>query len=119
MPSSPGQHCPFLNRSDPRCAGNFSLDRLGHALRHCFGQYAACPTYVELLVERRARRSGEGAFSGEDEVAAAVPDAARGNGRDSHVVAPQQRPPAPAKPPIVSLFIRGRRHAGRAADRAA
>jgi hypothetical protein len=57
MSQPAGQHCPFLNRSDARCAGYLSLDRLGHALRHCFGQYASCATYVELLVERRARRN--------------------------------------------------------------
>jgi hypothetical protein len=54
--SADGLHCPFLNRSDARCVRNFSLGRLGHAMRYCTGQYTACPTYIELLVERRARR---------------------------------------------------------------
>ncbi|HEX8341822.1 MAG TPA: hypothetical protein VF624_13005 [Tepidisphaeraceae bacterium] len=27
-----------------------------HAYRHCFAEYKACPTYLELLVERRVRR---------------------------------------------------------------
>jgi hypothetical protein len=58
-----GQHCPFLNRSDARCVENFSLDRLKHSLRHCFGNYAACPTYIELLVERRTRRAAAAAAS--------------------------------------------------------
>ena len=51
------EHCPFLNRSDARCAENFNIDHLGHAFRFCFGRYKACTTYVELLVERRIRRS--------------------------------------------------------------
>jgi hypothetical protein len=48
-------HCPFLNRADSRCANHFSLDRLGSAFDHCFGEYKACPTYVEMLDERRHR----------------------------------------------------------------
>jgi hypothetical protein len=54
QPSVP--HCPFLNRDDPRCAENFSLDRLDHALRFCFDNYRSCSTYLQLLVERRVRR---------------------------------------------------------------
>jgi hypothetical protein len=49
-------HCPFLNRSDARCSKNFSLDRLGEAYEFCFGQFAACTVYREMLVERRLRR---------------------------------------------------------------
>jgi hypothetical protein len=49
-------HCPFLNRADPRCAGHFSLDRLGVAFDHCFGKYKTCASYQELLLERRSRR---------------------------------------------------------------
>lgn len=49
-------HCPFLNRADPRCAGHFSLDRLGVAFDHCFGTYKTCTHYRQLLLERRTRR---------------------------------------------------------------
>jgi hypothetical protein len=49
-------HCPFLNRSDPRCASHFSIDHLGAAFDQCFDQYPTCPAYRELLLERRARR---------------------------------------------------------------
>ena len=56
-------HCPFLNRADARCSQNFHLDSLGHAFRHCFGQFKACPTYIELLVERRVKRVMAGAVS--------------------------------------------------------
>ncbi len=55
-----GEHCPFLNRRDVRCSTYFSLDRLGHAFEHCFDQYRTCPTYLELLVERRVRRTVAG-----------------------------------------------------------
>lgn len=54
--SDHGHHCPFLNRSDARCSRNFSLDRLNNTYDYCFGQYAACSVYLELLVERRVRR---------------------------------------------------------------
>jgi|SRR5690348_13139462 len=50
-------HCPFLNRADDRCSNNFSLDRLDHAFAFCFGSYAQCPLYAELLDERQFRRS--------------------------------------------------------------
>jgi hypothetical protein len=50
------EHCPFLNRSDERCAENFNIDHLQHAFRFCFGRYKACPTYTTMLVERMARR---------------------------------------------------------------
>jgi hypothetical protein len=49
-------HCPFLNRSEPRCSSHFSLNDLGSALEQCFGQYSACGVYRELLRERRQRR---------------------------------------------------------------
>ena len=49
-------HCPFLNRSEPRCSSHFSLNDLSAALDQCFGQYSACSVYRDLLCERRARR---------------------------------------------------------------
>ena len=51
-----GEHCPFLNRSDRRCSDCLSLDRIDHAFDYCFGEYKACPVYLELLSERRVRR---------------------------------------------------------------
>jgi hypothetical protein len=55
------QHCPFLNRSDARCSTNFSLEQLDNAYDYCFGSYAKCSVYLELLVERRLRRVREAA----------------------------------------------------------
>lgn len=52
-----GNHCPFLNRTDERCAEHFSLDELEYAFNHCFGQYRACAAYQELLAERQTRRA--------------------------------------------------------------
>jgi hypothetical protein len=49
-------YCPFLNRSDPRCASHFSIDHLNAAFDQCFDQYPTCPAYRELLSERRVRR---------------------------------------------------------------
>jgi len=49
-------HCPFLNREDSRCSEHFQLTDLQHAFHYCFDQYKACPSYLELLVERRVRR---------------------------------------------------------------
>jgi hypothetical protein len=54
-----GRHCPFLNRTDSRCAAHLCLEDLDYAFRYCFDRYKSCPTYLELLVERRVRRSGE------------------------------------------------------------
>jgi hypothetical protein len=51
------RHCPFLNRSDPRCQRQFSLDDLDHAFEFCFGTYDACPVYRELLSRRRIRQA--------------------------------------------------------------
>jgi hypothetical protein len=51
-----GEHCPFLNRSDERCAEYLNLDHLGHALEHCFDNYQACQVYSALLSERQDRR---------------------------------------------------------------
>ena len=51
------EHCPFLNRSDARCSDNFNIDHLQHAFKFCFGRYKVCPAYLDLLVERRVRRS--------------------------------------------------------------
>lgn len=49
-------HCPFLNREDDRCADHFQVTHLQHAFRYCFNNFKACPTYLELLVERRVRQ---------------------------------------------------------------
>lgn len=47
--------CPFLNREDPRCAGRFSLRRVGMMFGYCLGQPESCPTYHRLLREHPER----------------------------------------------------------------
>ena len=59
-------HCPFLNRTDSRCAEHFHLDHLQHAFRFCFDRYEACPLYDELLAERQCRRRMAGHLSGKE-----------------------------------------------------
>ena len=49
-------HCPFLNRTDPRCADHFKLDHLQHAFKYCFASYMTCPVYAQRLFERRVRQ---------------------------------------------------------------
>ncbi len=50
-------HCPFLNRSDSRCGEHLKIDQLNHAFDHCFDVYAACPVYLDLLIERRTKNA--------------------------------------------------------------
>ena len=52
-------HCPFLNRTDTRCGEHLTIDSLDHAFEYCFDVYAACPLYLELLIERRTRGEGD------------------------------------------------------------
>ena len=51
----------FLTGRTRRRSRNFSLERLNTTYEYCFGQYAACSIYKELLVERRERRAREAA----------------------------------------------------------
>lgn len=54
--------CPFLDRDDPRCAGRFSLRRLGMMFGYCMGQPQACPTYHRLTREMPERADPEPAI---------------------------------------------------------
>jgi len=55
--SEHGHHCPFLNRADSRCAENLKIDQLDHAFEYCFDVYAACPVYLDLLIERKTKNA--------------------------------------------------------------
>lgn len=91
-----GEHCPFLNRSDGRCAECLSLDHIDHAFDYCFGTYGACVVYKELLAERRVRR-----LSGlltPTQVAAAAAEAAASNS------SPGLQPDATRRP-LVQLTV--------------
>jgi hypothetical protein len=93
-----GEHCPFLNRSDRRCSDCLSLDRIDHAFDYCFGEYKACPVYLELLVERRVRRLC--GLLTPPEAAAAAADAASRTG-DAH---PDANRPT-SRRPLVQLTV--------------
>ena len=43
--------CPFLEKSDARCATHLTLANLCGAFAHCADEYASCPTYRKLLAE--------------------------------------------------------------------
>ncbi|MGH7214073.1 MAG: hypothetical protein ACREIT_04860 [Tepidisphaeraceae bacterium] len=90
-----GRHCPFLNRSDDRCAEHFKLDHLSHAYKHCFDRYTACPTYIELLCERRVRLSGAGPMT-----TMGAPDDTRAD--DNAQADPQE---APVSGPVIQVTV--------------
>jgi hypothetical protein len=110
-----GQHCPFLNRTDARCADHFRLEDLPHAFRYCFGRYKACPTYLELRIERRQRLidqeqllSNDGmledTLAGDDR--ATNDDRVRNNDRGSHDHRRlNQEPPSESVRPFVQVHI--------------
>jgi hypothetical protein len=95
--SAAEHHCPFLNRSDARCSDAFSLESLEHTYQFCFGRYKACPTYLELLVERRLRRSAAAA-------AAAVAMAGRAQ-RSGDANSDESAPPAEQRPAQSPRFV--------------
>ena len=43
--------CPFLEQSDPQCAGCLSLHRLDDALRFCSDNYEQCPVYQKKFLD--------------------------------------------------------------------
>jgi hypothetical protein len=47
--------CPFVNRSDSRCAEHLTMGGMGYAYDHCFGSFRSCSMYQELMQERRSR----------------------------------------------------------------
>ncbi len=43
--------CPFLEKTDPRCATHLTLANISRAFAHCAGQYARCPVYQKAQCE--------------------------------------------------------------------
>jgi len=43
--------CPFVDKSDARCATHLTLANLCRAFAHCAGDYTACPVYEKLIHE--------------------------------------------------------------------
>lgn len=40
--------CPYLDLADERCAGRFTMSKLGEAYRFCFGRPQDCPVHALL-----------------------------------------------------------------------
>ena len=43
--------CPFLDKSDARCAAHLSLASLASAFAHCADRFCDCPVYQALAKE--------------------------------------------------------------------
>ncbi len=43
--------CPFLDRSDPRCATHLTLANITRAFAHCADRYCECPVHRQLVRE--------------------------------------------------------------------
>lgn len=47
------QVCPYLDLADDRCAGRFTMRKLGEAFRYCIGSPRDCPIYAQLVADGR------------------------------------------------------------------
>jgi hypothetical protein len=52
--------CPFIERSEPRCAKRLNLGQLGEAFRLCVACPTACAIYHELRWRERSRGTSRG-----------------------------------------------------------
>ncbi len=43
--------CPFVNKSDLRCATHWTLRNLPQAFHHCADRFSVCPVYRCLIRE--------------------------------------------------------------------
>ncbi len=39
--------CPYLEKSDPRCATHMNMRNIVQTFAHCVGRYDMCPVYQE------------------------------------------------------------------------
>jgi hypothetical protein len=90
-----GRYCPFLNRADWRCSDHFKLDGLRQAYSFCFDRYKKCPLYLQLLIERRVKRSDAAEKNREDENAPIVTITI--SARSAERIAGAARLPAPPR----------------------
>ena len=51
--------CPFVNKTDVRCAAHLTLKNLNQAFAHCADLYRACPAYKELITNERNHEQAE------------------------------------------------------------
>lgn len=45
--------CPFLNKADARCGGQWTLRNLTAAMAYCANRYTACPIYQDAVAHDR------------------------------------------------------------------
>jgi hypothetical protein len=43
--------CPFVDKSDARCATHLTLANIARAFAHCADEYTDCPIYQKLITE--------------------------------------------------------------------
>lgn len=43
--------CPFVDKSDARCATHLTLANIASAFAHCADEYTVCPVYGKLVTE--------------------------------------------------------------------
>jgi hypothetical protein len=43
--------CPFINKSDIRCATHWTLRNLTQTFSHCADRFAVCPVYRNMVRE--------------------------------------------------------------------
>ena len=41
--------CPFVDKSDVRCAAHMTLRNVLQAFQHCADRYGECPVYAQLV----------------------------------------------------------------------
>jgi hypothetical protein len=47
--------CPYIDRSDPRCAERLTILNLREAFQFCFGHAPACPVHRQIRYEESRR----------------------------------------------------------------
>ena len=52
--------CPFIDRTDSRCAEQLTFRNVFMAFAHCADHYCACPIYQKLLTEGRGHARNKG-----------------------------------------------------------
>lgn len=45
--------CPFLEKSEPRCAEHLQMRNIFTAFAHCADRYTDCPVYARLIRDAR------------------------------------------------------------------
>jgi len=54
--------CPFIDKSDPRCAAHLNLGNVSHAYGYCADRYQMCLIYQELINDDRNSQREESTY---------------------------------------------------------